>query len=341
MFSLITAISSRFSSINQYKKAIKLLQQPNTQTEAIQMLHQCQVNGISEANESLGVIYLRGIGVTPDIEKAIHFFQNVQDISGSAAFHLASIFKQHKNDTETAFKYLEKSSLLGNNQATTTLALWQAQGIGCTPNLEKALPQLEKDAITNQDSATVLGSLYFQGKAVPKDLYRSAHFYQVALELCEKRFPKSNFQCHHQNFDLACVLYELEQYSLANEHFKISSTSIPQAFLRLAFLHLEEKLPDSNIDQGVSYLQKASDSGIKEAQFQLGLLLYNGYTSTSGKNKKSISVGYGLITKAANQGLELAKEWIKKSERKEIDRTQSINPSHLISQNDIKDLQPK
>jgi len=137
----------------KYNKAFKCFHESNIMIE----------NGY--ALERLGVCYNYGIGVKPDINKAITFFK------------LA----------------VEK----GNIPAMNILAFWYDDGIGIEKNIDKAFKLYEMSAEKgNINSLHTLAFSYKYGRYYKKDIIKAIKFYKILFEKGEERVMSNIICCY-------------------------------------------------------------------------------------------------------------------------------------------------
>lgn len=182
--------------------------------------------GYSDALDTLGIVYLLGKGVEPDVNRAIELFMEASEKKNpSACFHLAKIYLY-------GFEDVEKDELKGLR------FLYQAFASGSVAAIEK------------------YGELLIEGEIIPQNVddgiialtYAANHDLELAqidlaeLYLCGEKVDR----------DEKKAFYWLHR---AAEH------GAPQIIQQLALMYLQGVGTEQDIDKGVELLNKCVSLG--------------------------------------------------------------------------------
>ncbi|MBL7480493.1 tetratricopeptide repeat protein [Legionella bononiensis] len=217
--------------------------------EAARWFKQAASVGDVNAQMYMAAAYLYGFGVKKNVDVASHYYIDAAKSGNAIAqYALAENFidSRHSGNNKLGLIWLTKSANSGNPKALTKL-----------------------------------GSIYFVGKLVPKDVSK-------ALDLLN--------QAASQNYVPAMV--ELGKMALAQNEYdqalqwfnKAAGHQSSEAYLELAHAYLQEKSPIYDPKNGFLWTLKAAQDGLVEAKTELANLY-----------KKGIGV---------NANEELAKQWM-------------------------------
>jgi TPR repeat protein len=111
---------------------------PNDETAA-NWLRKAQANGNARANLLLGLLYDTGKGVNHNEEKAVMYYQKAADMGdANAALNLALLYYKQGNDAP-AFKLFARLARAGDTQSQNILATMLQQGRGSAYDISAAL----------------------------------------------------------------------------------------------------------------------------------------------------------------------------------------------------------
>ena len=134
--------------------------------------------GDANAQNSLGVMYLRGQGAKQDYDQAMKLFRRAAALGSPAAqFNLGEMYFRARGveqDLLAAAKWYSRAAEQGHAQAQFTLAAFYLIGAGVRANPQKAAYWFERAAEQGHaESQQELGKMYGAGRGVPKDLVSS------------------------------------------------------------------------------------------------------------------------------------------------------------------------
>lgn len=127
------------------------------QSELVSLLQPCAVDGNAQAENYLGLVYLKGIGT--------------------------------KKDAQKAFKHIYSAALKGYPNAQYNLGRLYKYGLGCELSFDAAIQWFETaTANGNQRAAYSLGYMYFKGFGVPQDYKKSVYWFEKSDDPMAKHF---------------------------------------------------------------------------------------------------------------------------------------------------------
>ena len=139
--------------------------------------------GDTKAQFTLGWNYYKGIGTTIDDFKAIGWLTKAADKGHVAAQTFLGFYFYEKENYTTAFKWFEKASILGWDQAQCQLANMYFYGKGTDKNLSKAVEWLTKAAIQEYEEAQYrLGLIYLNGYSGEKNIEKAKEWLSKAAQ---------------------------------------------------------------------------------------------------------------------------------------------------------------
>lgn len=135
-------------------------------------------NGETPSNYNLGQMYYEGLGVKKDYSKALEYFKkaSIKYSAGYPEYKIANMYHNGigvKKDYNESFKWYLKSAryLVPAKVQTGKMYL---NGIGVKKNINEAIKWLEEAHISrNHEAEYLLGQIYYEGKEVEKDYFKS------------------------------------------------------------------------------------------------------------------------------------------------------------------------
>jgi TPR repeat protein len=185
---------------NNYKKADKLWKE-GKRHKAIEHYERAGLYDHPWAYEFLGHVYDYGLGgITPDIQKALHYYEEgADDDLGDCAFELGIIYREGRKglepDLKKAYEWIRKASLLETCNAGNALGELFENGWGCERNLRKALYWYDVSQTGVENGDILREKLRLSGDNFPLRLdgfdYELVHYIQEP-EWWEKYYLKNN-----------------------------------------------------------------------------------------------------------------------------------------------------
>jgi len=154
-------------------------------SEAIPLFRQGAATGNIEALYYLGLVYEKGLGVTPDFIEARRLYEKGASGSNAAAMaRLGSLYEYGHGvpkDYQIAREWYEKGIALGNGGAMAGLGSLYVSGRGVPQDDQKAKEWFEKGVAAGDDRAmNNLGAAYASGRAAPQDYQKAREWYEKA-----------------------------------------------------------------------------------------------------------------------------------------------------------------
>lgn len=143
--------------------------------------------GHDEAQYRLGNMYRTGIGVAPDFETAIHWYElAAEQGNANAQYHLGDMYREGLGvapDFEKATHWYELAAEQGNANAQYHLGNMYRKGLGVEPDLDLAACWYRFAAEQGLVQAQLnLGDMYRNGLGVAQDLEEANRWYRRATE---------------------------------------------------------------------------------------------------------------------------------------------------------------
>ncbi|MBR4229088.1 MAG: sel1 repeat family protein [Bacteroidales bacterium] len=117
---------------------------PRNYRKAIDLLEQAAARGAQSALARLAWGYMYGDdSIDFDPERALPYIKKMDETCSSAKFSAMSSYYSYKNDSKTAFKWLQKGVAAGNQQAAMGSVRARFYGWGCKEDEKAAFAELE------------------------------------------------------------------------------------------------------------------------------------------------------------------------------------------------------
>ena len=139
----------------------------------------------AKAQNALGIVYLKGIGVSQDSALAITFFEEAGRLGNADSYYnLGKMMKdapRRSQNFERAVNYFEKGAELGNLACCYAAGYMYYKGLGCTQDYFRAVDYFKKDLKGNSPSCQfMLGLCYRNGFGVEMDTKKADDILQKA-----------------------------------------------------------------------------------------------------------------------------------------------------------------
>ncbi len=290
---------SRLKLANLYYEGVEA---PKNMKEAIYWFEKASQN-YPEAMLKLAIIYYLGEGTKQDYKKALNLFQKLAIKNTPhkgdmvAQYYLAQMHLNGEGtnvDNAKGISYLEKSAEQGYLESIYKLGRILYDGKITAQNYTQAFKLISKAANQGMENALfTLGIMYENGQGTNVD-------YLKALECYTKAFPEKGER--YEN--LISALYAKEPL-LDNSHalhktFLLAENGSAKDQIALAFAYQHGLNIEQNTNKAIEWYTKAVNQNNAEAQHSLGSLYL---ADTNTENDK---LAFDLISKSANQGLEIA-----------------------------------
>lgn len=226
--------------------------------------------GSTSANNFLGYMYSKGLGVAIDAQKAVYWYEKAANFGDLAAqCNLGIKYLRGEGVTQNyaiAFQWFTKSASQGDSRAQNELGRMYSEGLGMQQNYEQSTYWFQKACEQkNIGSCFSLANAYSKGQGVKQDLAFAVKLWKEIA----------------QNADTGS-LNSGEKRCLVDAQFNLG----------LKYQHGQGVKTD--IDQAIFWFLKAGESDDTEAMVEAGLLLEH--------EKKNFSEALSLYEKAAVKG---------------------------------------
>jgi len=153
--------------------------------KAMQWYRQAADQGVQEAQNSIGKLYLNGWGVTQDYGAAMQWFRRAADQGYTAAHYNIGLLYERgwgvERDYGEAMRWFRKAADQGNAFAQTHIGGLYYLGQGVAQDYDEALRWYHKAADQGNASAqTDIGWLYEHGVGVAQDYGEAMNWYRKA-----------------------------------------------------------------------------------------------------------------------------------------------------------------
>lgn len=171
-------------------------------------LRQAAERGEPKALFEVAVRYSEGKGVSPDLAKAVKYYEEAAAGGlAPAQYRLGSLYEKGQGvekNLETARLWYRRAADQGSAKATHNLAVLHAEGISGDPDFEVAADWFERAANYGvRDSQYNLGILYARGLGTEKNLTESYKWFALAAKQGDREAAK-------KRDEVANILTEVE-----------------------------------------------------------------------------------------------------------------------------------
>jgi TPR repeat protein len=159
----------------------------NNYTDAKYYLEKASDSGDAWSMQTLGWMYLNGVGVSVDYAKAKKYLTDASDKDNTyAKYQLGFMYLYGKGtdkDYTKAKQYFKEASDKDNIEAKFYLGLMHLNGLGVTKDYKSAKKYFEESSNSgNMWSKYQLGEIYFNGYGVTKDYIKAKVYYMQTSE---------------------------------------------------------------------------------------------------------------------------------------------------------------
>ncbi len=178
--------------------------------------------GSIAAINTLGIIYLKGLGKNKNIDKAIEYFKKAASENYVYAYNNLGKIAEENKDYEKAFKYYSFSASLEESWASNKLGQWYRKGIYVEKDMKKAC------------------EYYKQALDVPKSILNHWAYYNLAKYFYLDGSYEANTE---KNIDKAI------------EYFEKTIPQIEQSYEELIYIYID-KYAESQKDEYLNKINK-------------------------------------------------------------------------------------
>lgn len=252
--------------------------------EAFKYFKEAADAGHADAQNYVGIMYLKGRGVTKDLNKGLQYYKlSANQGNQYACANLGDIYfggiGVTKNYPE-AFKLFEKAAKQGNAYSQNKLGYMYINGLGVAKNQEKAMEwYLKAGGNGNLDAIVELGLIYENGEIVKQDYSIAKEYYEIAAE-------RGNVVA--QNL-LGCLYYDgngvEKDYAEAKRYFLMGSkNNNASATFNMGLIYEYGRGVPQDIQEAKRWYKRAESLGSKSAKNKLSEPKFAGTTNGNKNN---------------------------------------------------------
>lgn len=242
--------------------------------------------GISSAQNSLGIRYETGKGVTQNYAEALKWYEKAASQGyGNAVANMGRFYMLGlgvPKDEPAAMLWFSKAADLGVPEAQSIVGYAYLRGLyGYDVDTEKAFMYFSKAAEGGSASAQGnLANMYLQGIFVEKDFEKAGLLYERALEGADSAVDVAQTKaivdaaakrCFHQVKPDGTIVYDLDAcfLSVSSRHPAVLHA------IGVAYLSGEHSVP-KNADKALELLSRSAKMKFPSAQVHLATMLHKG-----------------------------------------------------------------
>lgn len=236
--------------------------------------------GFSDSIMELALVYMKGVGVEKDLNKAKYYFKILSNNYNSyiAQYNLGMIYHQEKKYLKS-LKYFELSGEQEYSEALMKIGIIYRDGLGVKRNPIKTYQYFEKAAkLNNTNAFFYLGVFNEDGFGTKKNINRTRRYYKLA----------ARYGIEEGLLNLGLYYIGKEQTDLAKYYWGISSN--PNAKNNLGILYSKE----GNYLEAKKMFEMAGEQGHSNSLVSLGKLYLNGQGV-----EENFDIGIDYIVQAA------------------------------------------
>ncbi|KAK8882069.1 hypothetical protein M9Y10_044709 [Tritrichomonas musculus] len=246
----------------------------NNLDEAIHYFKLSADQNFSVAQVNLGYIYLYEEQYQ-NTEKAIHFLTSAADHNNDymASFFLSLIYINGVNvkvDINKAIHYLEQVALFNEPNSQFILGSIYYKGEFIARDTNKAIQYLSLAANQNHQYAqNNLGFIYYSGECVTRDINRAIHFFSLAASQNDLNAINNLGYIYYNDLNFGkveTVINFLE--NAANKNDANAQNSLGYVY----YNDFDPKVHDAG--KGIHYFKLSANQNCKIAQYNLGVIYY-------------------------------------------------------------------
>ncbi|WP_302566961.1 tetratricopeptide repeat protein [Culturomica massiliensis] len=306
--------------------------------EALDLFRQAAEQGLSGAQNVIGVMYANGEGVTQSYAEAARWYLKAAGQGNyKAEYNLGALYLDGEGvpqDVTEAAKWYLKAAEQGMPEAQNDIAAMYELGVGVEQSFVKAAEWYRKAAEQGNDQAREnlerIQDKIPSGAATVEDIWEEARRYEsggnyvkaaeLYLTLAEQGYPGAQYNLG--------VMYEhgrgvTQSYGEAVRwYLKAAGQGIDVAQCNLGTLYCKGEGVMQDYAEALKWFYKAADQGNAAAQYNLGFLYEEG--AGVAKNYEEAKKWY---RRAVHQGYLAAEENLRRIEEKE----QNSRPADIRS----------
>ncbi len=240
--------------------------------EALRLYRKAAVQGHALAQNSIGLMYFTGKGVSPDAKQAVYWLQKAAEQGPSDAQNnlgaMYSIGNGVSRDAKQAVHWYQKAAKQGLAVAQLNLGRMYAKGDGVIRDAVQAVYWFRKAADQGDaDAQHTLGQMYFYGNLVDRDAGQALHWLKKAAEQGIAH-AQNNLGVMFANGDGVASDKKQALYWFQ----KAAEQEHTDAQYNLGLMYNKDEGIARDTKQALYWLQKAAEQGHTNAKLILGRL---------------------------------------------------------------------
>jgi TPR repeat protein len=263
--------------------------------KAIELLHEAHRKGDKRAIGSIANLYIKGKVVKQDLKKGIELYRQSDKNNKYTLRGMAGLYwfgTGVKKDYAKSFEFYCKAVKHGSIRSLNNMAFMYTYGYGVEKDIDKAL-EIYQQGVKRGDPhiMCLLGNIYRSGKIVTRDVNKAIELYKMAVE---------------QKYQLAYIklsfLYDSNIYSVKDEakafYWLNSCPDKDKSILgKIGFKYMRGEGVTIDKTIGFEYIKKAIDNGNTLCAIALADMYIKGNDIP-----KDINKGIQILVTLANQG---------------------------------------
>ncbi|MDQ6988986.1 MAG: tetratricopeptide repeat protein [Mariprofundaceae bacterium] len=251
---------------NDYAIYLKMIKSDSTQ--AVRWLHKA-ASSSAKAQFNLGFIYARGDGVTPDDEKAIHFWRLANKNGSRRAQMMLGLFydlgRGVGRSEKQAVEWYQKAAQAGDENALYNLAVLFYNGRGIDRDYQRAAEYFKIIAqANNTDAQNIYGSLFLEEQGVTYAPKTAVTWFQRAADAGHIKAMFNLATQYRRGYGVA-----QDDKKALHWYEKAAKLEFAPAQNALAYMYAEGRGTKVDKDAAYMWFQKASAQGLSLARDNL------------------------------------------------------------------------
>lgn len=186
------ALEKVSESLDLMQKMMMQMQFQRGECDEVENIEQKAIQGDAEQQYLFGSLYLEGLCVGKNQEKAVEWIRKAADQDNLSAQHDMGRFYFRgdgvQKNNSTAAKWLLKCAEKGEVRCQRLIGYFYAEGEGVPKNTKQAVFWLEKAALQNDELAiTRLSAMYINGTTLPEDFAKAEKLLSIGAERGQAR----------------------------------------------------------------------------------------------------------------------------------------------------------
>ena len=254
--------------------------------------------GFPEAHYGLGKLYARGLGVSPDYQRArAELLTAAEGGVTSAAYELGRLYENplfEEFDQARAIRYYRAAAGTGNLAAELALAEHSLTGNGVPLEIESGLATIRQLSQSGYAPASYrLARLYETGVSVPQNDEMAARWYLTAMQ---QKHPNAEFRLARFYLQGRGVTQDVERGLAIYRRYAARGNADASYALGRYYEAMEQS---DSLQQALSWYRQASQQGHVDADTRIAFFALKSADTTDGLDQ---AAALALLTTRAKAG---------------------------------------